>query len=216
MTRAVTFTQAQVRRAVKAAESAGLRVRKVTVNPDGSITVDSGDNAAPAVDSRKATLAASWDELMGKMAVLKLKYINEYRDRTGKLRRYFRKGAIRKPAAGRSRLPGIHGRLPGDARRQAGADGQDRRQPRPAHHRILRLRAISAASSSRRRQTYRYALEPIAKVHGHRTAAITHRQAAKLISDIGDRSRAWRTYQERPAEAVQIRRQGRLARRQSR
>ena len=62
MTRAVTFTQAQVRRAVKAAESAGLRVRSVTVNRDGSITVDSGDNAAPAVDSRKATLAASWDD----------------------------------------------------------------------------------------------------------------------------------------------------------
>ena len=62
MTRAVTFTQAQVRRAVKAAESAGLCVRKVTIAPDGSITVDSGDNATPAVDSRKATLAASWDD----------------------------------------------------------------------------------------------------------------------------------------------------------
>jgi hypothetical protein len=62
MTRAVTFTQAQVRRAVKAAESAGLRVRKVTINPDGTITVDSGDNATPAVDSRKASLAASWDD----------------------------------------------------------------------------------------------------------------------------------------------------------
>jgi hypothetical protein len=50
MTRAVTFTQAQVRRAVKAAESAGLRVRRVTVNRDGSITVDSGDNQVPAMD----------------------------------------------------------------------------------------------------------------------------------------------------------------------
>lgn len=40
MTRAVTFTQAQVRRAVKAAESAGLRVRRVTVNPDGTIGID--------------------------------------------------------------------------------------------------------------------------------------------------------------------------------
>jgi len=62
MTRAITFTQAQVRRAVKAAESAGLRVRSVTVNPDGSITVDSGDNQPPAVDSREATVAASWDD----------------------------------------------------------------------------------------------------------------------------------------------------------
>jgi hypothetical protein len=37
MTRAVTFTKAQVRRAVRAAESAGLRVQRVTVNRDGSI-----------------------------------------------------------------------------------------------------------------------------------------------------------------------------------
>ena len=62
MTRAVTFTQAQVRRAVKAAESAGLRVRRVTVNPDGSITVDSRENQVPTLDDPKATLAASWDD----------------------------------------------------------------------------------------------------------------------------------------------------------
>ena len=62
MTRAVTFTQAQVRRAVKAAESAGLRVRRVTVNPDGSITVDSRENQVPTLDDPKATLAVSWDD----------------------------------------------------------------------------------------------------------------------------------------------------------
>ena len=62
MTRAVTFTQAQVRRAVKAAESAGLRVRRVTVNRDGSITVDSGDNQVPAMDIPKMATAASWDD----------------------------------------------------------------------------------------------------------------------------------------------------------
>ena len=55
-----TFTQAQVRRAVKAAESAGLRVDRVTVNPDGSITVER--SASVPVDSRKATAAASWDD----------------------------------------------------------------------------------------------------------------------------------------------------------
>jgi hypothetical protein len=44
VTRTVTFTQAQVRRAVRAAESAGLRVKRVTFNKDGSITIDSGDN----------------------------------------------------------------------------------------------------------------------------------------------------------------------------
>jgi hypothetical protein len=62
MNRTVAFTQAQVRRAVKAAESAGMRVRKVTIAPDGSITVDSGDNPLPAMDTRKATVAASWDD----------------------------------------------------------------------------------------------------------------------------------------------------------
>lgn len=62
MTRAVQFTQAQVRRAVKAAESAGLRVRRVTVNPDGSITVDSGDERFVPVDAPEKTLAASWDD----------------------------------------------------------------------------------------------------------------------------------------------------------
>ena len=61
MTRAVTFTQAQVRRAVKAAESAGLRVTRVTVNRDGSITVDSGENQPPAMDSLEKEAAASWD-----------------------------------------------------------------------------------------------------------------------------------------------------------
>lgn len=63
MTRAVTFTQAQVRRAVKAAESAGLRVRRVTVNLDGSITVESGENPSPPLDIEKISLAASWDDV---------------------------------------------------------------------------------------------------------------------------------------------------------
>jgi hypothetical protein len=61
MSRAVTFTQAQVRRAVKAAESAGLRVRRVTVIRDGSITVDSGDILPSHVDSPETT--TSWDDV---------------------------------------------------------------------------------------------------------------------------------------------------------
>jgi hypothetical protein len=63
MTRSVTFTQAQVRRAVKAAESAGLRVRKVTINPDGSIAVEAGENAVPSMDSPRMSAAASWDDV---------------------------------------------------------------------------------------------------------------------------------------------------------
>lgn len=61
MTRAVAFTKAQVRRAVKAAESAGLRVRSVTVKPDGSIRVESGDSPQLAMDSPQLSLA-SWDD----------------------------------------------------------------------------------------------------------------------------------------------------------
>ena len=63
MSRAVAFTQAQVRRAVKAAESAGLRVGKVTINRDGSITVEGGESASVPVDRPKEALAASWDDL---------------------------------------------------------------------------------------------------------------------------------------------------------
>lgn len=62
MTRAVTFTQAQVRRAVKAAESAGLRVVGVTVRQDGSIRVETGDNDHLPVDVPQKALAASWDD----------------------------------------------------------------------------------------------------------------------------------------------------------
>jgi hypothetical protein len=62
MTRAITFTQAQVRRAIKAAESAGLRVRRVTVKPDGTIQVETGDNRLPTVDSPEISHAASWDD----------------------------------------------------------------------------------------------------------------------------------------------------------
>lgn len=63
MSRAVTFTQAQVRRAIRAVESAGLNVAKVTVNPDGSITIDSGENGARHLDSREKEAAASWDDV---------------------------------------------------------------------------------------------------------------------------------------------------------
>lgn len=62
MPKAMTFTKAQVRRAVKGAESAGLTVRRVTINPDGSITVD-GENGLLPVDKQEKALAASWDDM---------------------------------------------------------------------------------------------------------------------------------------------------------
>jgi len=61
MSRNPSFTQAQVRRAVKAAESAGLPVKRVRVYPDGSIEVG-GENPQVPVDGRPKALAASWDD----------------------------------------------------------------------------------------------------------------------------------------------------------
>ena len=45
------------------------------------------------------------------------------------------------------------------------------------------FRSLKASSQ----KIYRYVLEPIAKAHGHRNAMITHKQAARLVGDIGDR-----------------------------
>ena len=121
------------------------------------------------------------------VAVLKLKYVNEYRDRQGKLRRYFRRG-------------GTRGTLPGDVgsdefmaayrgfmaglnpvivhRNGEGSFGRlitDYYGSRP----FLNLKPSS-------RQIYRYVLEPLAKSHGHRAVALlTHKAAGKIIQDIG-------------------------------
>jgi hypothetical protein len=63
MTRAISFSKAQVRRAVKGVESAGLKVRRVTFNLDGSITLDSSDDTPQAIDNRETALATSWDDV---------------------------------------------------------------------------------------------------------------------------------------------------------
>lgn len=60
--RLIPFTKAQVRRAVEAAQGAGLSVTSVTVNPDGSITINSGDKPTPKVDTPETALAG-WDDL---------------------------------------------------------------------------------------------------------------------------------------------------------
>lgn len=62
MSRALPFTQAHIRRAVKGAESAGMRVRRVILNRDGSITIDGVDDTHTAVD-KEAALATSWDDV---------------------------------------------------------------------------------------------------------------------------------------------------------
>ena len=61
VTRAIPFTKAQVRRAVEAATSAGLKVREVSFNRDGSFTVEVGDATLPAAGQTGAGLA-TWDD----------------------------------------------------------------------------------------------------------------------------------------------------------
>src|SRR5216684_3022424 len=121
------------------------------------------------------------------MAKLKLKYVNEYIDRTGKLRRYFRHGATR-------------GALPGDigsAEFMAAYQGYLSDQPAPVSAKasgsfglliteyygsrpFLNLKPSS-------RQIYRYVLEPLAKAHGHRLVRdMRADKIAKVIQDIGE------------------------------
>jgi len=61
MTRAITFTKAQVRRAVKATEETGQKVRGVRVYPDGSIEVVVGE-IEPVSTRQAAKGLASWED----------------------------------------------------------------------------------------------------------------------------------------------------------
>ena len=139
---------------------------------------------------------------MGKpVAVLKLKYVNEYRDRTGKLRRYFRRGGTRGPLPGEigsdafmSAYQGFLGGKPIPTMKITGSLGLLITE-------FYASRAFRNLKPSSKR-TYRAALEPLAKVHGHRTARITHKQAAKLVADIGEKKPAMANLTKRVLQAV--------------
>lgn len=65
MTRALPFTQASVRRAVKAARQAGLRV--TGIRADGTVMVQDGDNATPDVPNASASIqtdapSSKWED----------------------------------------------------------------------------------------------------------------------------------------------------------
>lgn len=121
------------------------------------------------------------------MAVIKLKFVNEYADRTGKLRRYFRRGATRGP------LPGEVGSVEFMAAYRKYLSGSAKPEPIGLNAEGSFGRLVTEYYASRpfrslkqsSQKIYRYVLEPLAKAHGHRTALMTHRQAAKIISDIG-------------------------------
>lgn len=129
--------------------------------------------------------------MMGRaMAKLKLKYVDEYRDRTGMLRRYFRKAGKRLGV-----LPGEVGSAefmaayalflaekPGSAiaARPMHADSLAKLIIDYYGHRMFTDLKPST------RQLYRYALEPLAKAHGHRSvASMTAENAEKIVNGIG-------------------------------
>lgn len=135
------------------------------------------------------------------VANLKLKYVNEYCDRNGKWRRYFRRGRAR------GKLPGevgsaefmtayerLLGNRPAATTKISGSLGLLITE----FYASRAFRNLKASS----RQTYRAALEPLAKIHGHRTARITHRQAAKLVADIGATRPAMANLTKRVLQAV--------------
>jgi integrase len=122
------------------------------------------------------------------MAVIKLKYVNEYVDRTGKVRRYFRRGAIR------GALPGNVGSEEFMAAYEAFLAGRavEAKTQRSGEGTFGRL--ISEYYTSRpylnlkqsSRKTYRYVLEPLRRKHGHRLVRdMPADKVVKILEEIG-------------------------------
>jgi hypothetical protein len=66
MTRAMTFTKAQIRRAIQAAKAEGYHVRGI--RPDGVVLLKSGESGSVAdaqtlMQDDTAELATSWDDV---------------------------------------------------------------------------------------------------------------------------------------------------------
>lgn len=124
-----------------------------------------------------------------KVAKIKLRYVDEYIDRTGKLRRYFRKGG--------KRMGPLNGE-PGSAEFMAAYAAYLAEKPAAAKtvlHADSLGKLIIDFYGSRlytdlkpsSRKLYKYALEPVAKEHGHRSAsAMTAEHAEKIINKIGE------------------------------
>jgi integrase len=123
------------------------------------------------------------------MAVIKLDYVNEYTDRTGKKRRYFRRGGKRLGA-----LPGEVGSEEFMAAYQGflAENKPATPSPRTGEGSFGRLVTEYYGSTPFKnlkpssRTAYRYALEPLAKAHGHRLVRdMRADKIAKIIGDIG-------------------------------
>lgn len=122
------------------------------------------------------------------MASVRLAYVHEYRDRHGKVRRYFRRHGYKTMA-----LPG----LPGSSefmQAYASALAGKTVEQQPKHGggtlsdltmRFYRSTEFSNLRSSSK-ATYRSVLEPILQKHGHRTiTGMDRARARKIIEEIG-------------------------------
>lgn len=122
------------------------------------------------------------------MAQIKLKYVNTLKDSKGIVRRYFRRGGKQLGA-----LPGV----PGSDEFMTAYAAYLAEKP-PAAVRVMHedslAKLIVDFYGSRfftdlkpsSRQLYRYALEPMSKAHGHRSAsALPAEKAEKIINEIG-------------------------------
>lgn len=119
------------------------------------------------------------------MTLLKLKYVNEYRDPRGKIRRYFRRDGLRVKLPGAVGSPEfmeayqeLLGRKVPETLKPAGSFGllvTEFYAARP----FLNLKPSS-------QRVYRSVLEALVRKHGHRQASeMTFKNADKIIQEIG-------------------------------
>lgn len=124
------------------------------------------------------------------MAKLKLKYVDEYADRLGTVRRYFRRAGKRLGV-----LPGDVGSAEFMAAYAAFMAEKSPAMVRELHQDSLGKLIVDFYGSrmftdrkDSTRKLYRYCLEPLSKAHGHRSATLmTAEHAEKIINAIGQK-----------------------------
>jgi enterobacteria phage integrase len=124
------------------------------------------------------------------MTRIKLRHVNEYRDRHGKIRRYFRRRGQRSIP-----LPGLPGSIEFMQAYQAALAIVSPPPPSPKHVIAGSLAAVAAGYfrsadfanlSPSSQRSYRVALKPILAAHGHRLVRELPKEAARhIIEDIG-------------------------------
>jgi len=124
------------------------------------------------------------------MTRIKLRHVNEYRDRHGKIRRYFRRRGQRSIP-----LPGLPGSIEFMQAYQAALAIVSPPPPSPKHVIAGSLAAVAAGYfrsadfanlSPSSQRSYRVALKPILAAHGHRLVRELPKEAARhIIENIG-------------------------------